>query len=60
MEFSRRRQLPEWCKPVSIVRLDETGLGLRVMRPDGERMTMPLGQATFEMLLPRGFRTRPR
>jgi hypothetical protein len=60
MEFSRRRLLPEWCKPVSVVKLDETRLGLRVVRPDGERMTMPLDQATFAMLLPRGSWTRPR
>jgi hypothetical protein len=44
---------PQWCKPVSIVKLDEHRLGLRVVRPDGERMTMPLGAATFRMLWPK-------
>jgi hypothetical protein len=41
---------PAECKPLSIVRLDEKYLGLRLACASGERMTMPLGQATFEML----------
>jgi len=44
---------PAECKPLSIVRLDEKSLGLRLACASGERMTMPLGQATFEMLWPK-------
>jgi hypothetical protein len=44
---------PAACKPVSIVELNEKCLGLRVVCASGERMTVPLGQATFEMLWPK-------
>jgi hypothetical protein len=50
-------RVPWWnaprFKPEGIVRLDDKCLGLRVRLPSGERATMPLGRATFEMLFPR-------
>ena len=59
-DFNPLRGWPGSCKPTSIVRLDEARLGLRMTCGTGERMTMPLAQATFAMLLPRGFRPTPR
>ncbi len=51
MEFKLPRPWwPETCKPVSIVKLDESCLGLRFTCASGERMTMPLGTATLKML----------
>jgi hypothetical protein len=40
-------------KPLSIVQLRDGCLGLRLTNASGERMTMPLGKATFQMLWPR-------
>jgi hypothetical protein len=57
-EFNPLRDWPGSCKPTSIVKLDDKRLGLRFTSSKSGRMTMPLGQATFTMLLPRGFRLR--
>jgi len=43
----------------SVVRLDEKRLGLRLRLSSGERVTMPLGQASFHMRLDRVW-TQPR
>lgn len=43
----------------SVVRLDEKRLGLRLKLSSGERVTMPLGKASFQMRLDR-VRTQPR
>jgi len=55
--FGRSRH-PWWCsggsKAESIVSLDATCLGLRVRLASGERVTMPLGKATFVMRFPDG------
>jgi hypothetical protein len=49
----KRRGTPWWnapgAEPQSIVRLDSKCLGLRVKLASGERVTMPLGQTTFDM-----------
>jgi hypothetical protein len=49
--------MPWWnacgSKPQSIVRLDDRRLGLRVRLASGDRVTMPLGQATFDMRDPK-------
>jgi hypothetical protein len=45
-------------KPLSLVSLQHGQLGLRLTTASGERMTMPLAQATFKMLLPPGLRPR--
>jgi hypothetical protein len=48
----RKVFVPWWAaggqKAESIVRLDETHLGLRVRLASGERVTMPLGQTTLK------------
>ncbi len=44
---------PETCKPVGVVKLDETCLGLRFKCASGGRMTMPLGPVTFKMIWPK-------
>jgi hypothetical protein len=43
----------------SVVKLDETCLGLRLKLSSGARVTMPLGQTTFHMNLDRVW-TQPR
>jgi len=45
-------------RPVSLVTLKQGQLGLRLTTASGERMTMPLAQATFKMLLPPGLKPR--
>ena len=48
-----RPSCPWWptsCRYVSVVKLDEKSLGLRFECASGERMTMPLAQATLKML----------
>jgi hypothetical protein len=53
----KQGRVPWWnapgFKPESIVRLDQKCLGLRVRLASGERITMPLGPATFNMRFPR-------
>lgn len=52
VSFGRARH-PWWCsggaKAQSVVRLDSKRLGLGVRLASGERVTMPLGFATFVM-----------
>jgi hypothetical protein len=49
-EFIPRPLWPEGCKPTSLVKLGEKRIGIRMTLASGERMTMPLSDATFKML----------
>jgi hypothetical protein len=52
-DFIPRPLWPEGCKPTSLVKLRGNGIGIRLTFESGERMTMPLGQATIEQMFPR-------